>query len=103
MRTQTFVDLPFRHNRPEGGRELSSLHQGEALGRAAWYMGYRPSFITLRAIYRARQDPAAIGMLWGYFGAARRRDPRCPNPALVRAVRDRQRLLTTLRRGAPAS
>jgi glycosyltransferase involved in cell wall biosynthesis len=103
MRTQTFVDLPFRHNRPEGGRELSSLHQGEALGRAAWYMGYRPSFITLRALYRARQDLAAIGMLWGYFGAARRRDPRCPNPALVRAVRDRQRLVATLRRGAPAS
>jgi poly-beta-1,6-N-acetyl-D-glucosamine synthase len=101
--TQTFVDLAFRHNRPEGGRELSSLHQGEALGRAAWYMGYRPSYLTLRAIYRARREPAAIGMLWGYFGSARRRAPRCPHPHLVHEVRERQRLVATLRRGAPSS
>jgi biofilm PGA synthesis N-glycosyltransferase PgaC len=103
LRTQTFVDLPFRHHRPEGGRELSSLHQGEALGRAAWYMGYRPTYITLRALYRARQEPAAVGMLWGYFGAARRRVPRCPDKRLVDALRERQRLGATLRRGAPAS
>lgn len=103
MRTQTFVDLPFRHHRPEGGRELSSLHQGEALGRAAWYMGYRPTFLTLRALYRARQEPAALGMLWGYFGAARRRAPRCPDQRLVDALRERQRLGATLRRGAPSS
>ena len=102
-RTQTFVDLPFRHHRPEGGRELSSLHQGEALGRAAWYMGYRPSYLALRALYRARREPAALGMLWGYFGSAGRRAPRCPDERLVRAVRERQRLGSTLRRGAPAS
>ena len=103
LRTQTFVDLGFRHHRPEGGRELSSLHQGEALGRAAWHMGYRATYLTLRAIYRARQEPAAIGMLWGYFAAARRRDPQCPHPHLVQAVRDRQRLAVTFRRGAPSS
>jgi hypothetical protein len=103
MRTQTIVELGFRHHRPEGGRELSSLHQGEALGRAAWYMGYRPTYLTLRALYRARQEPAAIGMLWGYFAAARRRDPQCPQPHLVQAVRDRQRLAATFRRGAPSS
>jgi poly-beta-1,6-N-acetyl-D-glucosamine synthase len=103
LRTQTFVELPFRHHRPEGGRELSSLHQGEALGRAAWYMGYRPTYLTLRALYRARQEPAAIGMLWGYFGAARRRAPQCPNRDLVAALRERQRLGATLRRGAPSS
>ena len=102
-RTQTFTDLPFRHHRPEGGRELSSLHQGEALGRAAWYMGYRPSYLALRALYRARREPAAIGMLWGYFGSARRRAPRCPDERLVRELRKRQRLGVTLRRGAPAS
>jgi glycosyltransferase involved in cell wall biosynthesis len=103
MRTQTFTDLPFRHNRPEGGREFSSLHQGEALGRAAWYMGYRPTYLTIRAVYRARREPAALGMLWGYFGAAAKRVPQCPNEALVEALRDRQRLGPTLRRGAPSS
>jgi glycosyltransferase involved in cell wall biosynthesis len=103
MRTQTFTDLPFRHHRPEGGRELTSLHQGEALGRASWYMGYRPSYLTLRALYRARREPAALAMIWGYAAAAARRAPRCPDDRLVRVLRDRQRLGSALRRGVPAS
>jgi hypothetical protein len=103
LRTRTLVDLPFRHHRPEGGRELSSLHHGDALGRASWYMGYRPSFLAMRAFYRARRDPAALAMLWGYSAAAIRRERRCPDRQVVRELRRRQRLSTTLRRGAPAS
>jgi poly-beta-1,6-N-acetyl-D-glucosamine synthase len=103
LRTQAFVDLPFRHHRPEGGRELTSLHQGEALGRASWYMGYRPTYMLMRALYRARREPAALAMLWGYAAAALRRAPRCPDPQVVRVLRDRQRLGVALRRGAPAS
>jgi glycosyltransferase involved in cell wall biosynthesis len=103
MRTQTFVDLAFRHHRPEGGRELSSLHQGEALGRASWYMGYRPSYMALRTLYKARREPAALAMLWGYAAAAARRAPRCPDERLVAELRERQRLGSTLRRGAPVS
>ena len=103
MRTQAFVDLPFRHHRPEGGRELTSLHHGEALGRASWYMGYRPTYLALRALYRARREPAALGMLWGYTAAAARRAPRCPDERVVQALRERQRLGVALRRGAPAS
>ena len=79
--TKTFVDLPFRHHRPEGGRELTSLHQGEALGRASYYMGYRPTYLAMRAFYRARREPAALAMLWGYAAAAARRDRRCPDAA----------------------
>jgi glycosyltransferase involved in cell wall biosynthesis len=101
--TATFVDLPFRHNRPEGGRELSSLHQGEALGRASWYMGYRPSYLALRALYRGLRQPAALAMIWGYGSAAVRRERRCPDPEVIAALRDRQRLRATFRRGAPAS
>jgi len=103
LRTQAFVDLPFRHHRPEGGRELTSLHQGEALGRASWYMGYRPTYMVLRALYRARREPAALAMLWGYVAAAARRAPRCPDPRIVGVLRERQRLGAALRRGAPAS
>lgn len=103
LRTQAFTDLPFRHHRPEGGRELTTLHHGEALGRASWYMGYRPSYLALRAVYRARREPAALAMLWGYAAAAARRAPRCPDAGVVRALRERQRLGAALRRGAPAS
>jgi biofilm PGA synthesis N-glycosyltransferase PgaC len=103
LRTHAFVELPFRHHRPEGGRELTSLHQGEALGRASWYMGYRPTYMLMRALYRARREPAALAMLWGYVGAAVRRAPRCPDARIVSVLRERQRLGTALRRGAPAS
>jgi poly-beta-1,6-N-acetyl-D-glucosamine synthase len=103
MTTRTFADLPFRHHRPEGGREVGPLHHGEAMGRASWYMGYRPSFLALRALYRARRQPAALAMLWGYASAAARREPRCADERLVSALRERQRLRVTLRRGAPAS
>jgi poly-beta-1,6-N-acetyl-D-glucosamine synthase len=103
MRTKTFVDLPFRHHRLEGGRERSSFHHGDALGRASWYMGYRPSYLALRALYRARRQPTAIAMLWGYVVAACRDEPRCPNEQLVRSLRERQRLRVALRRGAPTS
>jgi glycosyltransferase involved in cell wall biosynthesis len=103
MRTETFVDLPFRHHRLEGGRELTSLHHGEALGRASWYMGYRPTYLAMRALWRARRDPAALAMLWGYGAAAVGRAPRCPDERVVRALREQQRLGVALRRGAPAS
>jgi glycosyltransferase involved in cell wall biosynthesis len=103
LRTQAFTDLPFRHHRPEGGRELTSLHQGEALGRASWYMGYRPTYMVMRSLYRARREPAALAMLWGYAAAAARRAPRCPDRQVVQVLRERQRLGVALRRGAPAS
>ena len=66
-------------------------------------MGYRPTYLALRALYRARREPAALGMLWGYTAAAARRAPRCPDERVVRALRERQRLGVALRRGAPAS
>jgi biofilm PGA synthesis N-glycosyltransferase PgaC len=103
LRTRTFVDLPFRHTRREGGRELSTLHDSETLGVAAWYMGYRTSYVILRALYHARREPAALAMLWGYFRDAVRHAPQCPNRELVHALRERQRLVATLRRGAPSS
>lgn len=103
LRTETFTDLPFRHHRAEGGREHSPLHHGAALGRASWYMGYRPTYLTLRALYRARRQPTALAMLWGYAAAAARRSPRCPDREVIRALRERQRLRVALRRGAPIS
>ena len=103
MHTQSFTELQFRHHRPEGGRERSRLHQGAALGRASWYMGYRPSYLVLRSVYRAREEPAALAMMWGYASSALRRSPRCPDVQLVHELRSRQRLAPALRRGAPSS
>jgi glycosyltransferase involved in cell wall biosynthesis len=99
--TRTIVDLPFRHHRPEGGRERGRLGASALKGRACWYMGYRPSYLLLRALYRSRRDPAAIAMVWGYAAAAAGRVQRVSDPRMVARLREQQRLRATLRRGAP--
>jgi hypothetical protein len=102
FRTQQFPELVFRHYRPEGGRERHRLRARAVSGRASWFMGYRPSFLVLRALHRARKDPAALAMIWGYFAEAAKRTPRCADPEVVAAVRERQALQTLLREGFPA-
>jgi hypothetical protein len=57
----------------------------------------------MRALYRARREPAALAMLWGYAASAARREPQVPDAAVITALRQRQRLGVALRRGAPAS
>jgi glycosyltransferase involved in cell wall biosynthesis len=99
-RTRTFVELGFKHHRPVGDRE-GRVRAGSALGRQAWYMGYRPSYLLLRALYRAMENPASAAMLWGYASSAASRAPRCPDPDVLRRVRDGQRLRVALRVGAP--
>ncbi len=100
-RTAVLVDLPFFHHRPTGARERDGLRHQSAQGRAAWYMGYRPTYLLLRAAYRTVRDPAAVGMVLGYAAAAASGSERCPDRDAVRRLRDDQRLRTVLRRGAP--
>lgn len=102
-RTATLLELGFRHHRREGGRERSTLHHDAARGRASWYMGYRPSFLTLRALYRSLREPSAIAMLYGYAAAAVAGAPRYPDARVRSLLRERQRLRHVLRRGAPRS
>jgi glycosyltransferase involved in cell wall biosynthesis len=101
-RTRTVAELGFRHHRATGGREGSRLRHGAAQGRASWYMGYRPSYLILRTLYRLPRDRSAAGMVWGYLAAAAAREPRCPEPDVVRHVREHQRLRRMLPRGAPS-
>jgi glycosyltransferase involved in cell wall biosynthesis len=100
--TETFNDLLFRHHRPEHSREPGRWRAHAAQGRASWYMGYRPTYLALRTMYRAREDLAALAMQWGYVRAAIGREPRFPELDIRRALRDRQRLSRALRRGAPS-
>jgi glycosyltransferase involved in cell wall biosynthesis len=97
-RTAGFHDLGFRHHRKVGERD-GRLRAGSALGRQAWYMGYRPSYLLLRAMYRARENAASIAMVWGYAAAAATGAPQCPNPTVTKRIRDGQRLRVVMRRG----
>ena len=97
-RTAGFTDFGFRHHRKVGERD-GRLRAGSALGRQAWYMGYRPSYLVLRALYRARENFASLAMVWGYAWAAASGAPQCPNPTVTRRVREGQRLRVVMRRG----
>ena len=89
--TTTFRDLPFKHHRREGSRD-GRWQAWCARGRAAHYMGYRPSFLAVRTLNRLREDPAAIGMLVGWASAATAREPRCPDDRARAVLRRQQRL-----------
>lgn len=97
-RTAGFTDFGFRHHRTVGERD-GWLRAGSALGRQAWYMGYRPSYLMLRALYRGRENLASLAMVWGYGWAAASGAPQCPNPAITHRVREGQRLRVVMRRG----
>jgi glycosyltransferase involved in cell wall biosynthesis len=100
FRTSIFNDFGFRHHRAVGGRESHRLRASAVLDSASWYMGYRPSYLLLRALYRTPRDPLALAMVWGYASSALRRAPRCPEQPVVRHLRDQQRLRVLLTRGA---
>jgi hypothetical protein len=100
-RTTVFTEIGFRHHRPVGGRERNRLRASSVMGQASYYMGYRPSYLLLRALYRTRQEgPLALAMVWGYAAAAARRTPRCPVPGVVEHLRAQQRARVLLTRGA---
>jgi biofilm PGA synthesis N-glycosyltransferase PgaC len=91
--TGTFADLEFRHHRVEGERDGTQRRSRAAQGRAAHYMGARPLYVTMRALFHARRDPAGMALLEGYLRAALSREPRHPDPAVRAYVRRQQSLL----------
>lgn len=101
-RTAVVRDLPFYHHRREGGRARTRWAQWSAQGRAAHYLGYRPTYLVARALFRSLRDPAAVALVTSFAGAALRGDERCRKPALVARVRHEQRLRNLARRAAEA-
>jgi biofilm PGA synthesis N-glycosyltransferase PgaC len=90
-RTRTFLDLPFRHHRREGGRELDRRSVWSTQGRLAYYLGYRPSYLVVRSLFRTLREPAALAMLPTYAGQLVRRQPRYPDRDVRAYLRDQQR------------
>jgi glycosyltransferase involved in cell wall biosynthesis len=100
--TALFSDLPFFHHRPEGSRERSQWSSWAAQGRVSYYLGYRPSYLVARALFRAPRDPAALGLVAGYGASLLRRRPTCPRPEVRTWVRDQQRLRHLVTRASEA-
>jgi poly-beta-1,6-N-acetyl-D-glucosamine synthase len=101
--TTTLVDLPFRHHRAEGARHGRRWRAWASGGRAAYYMGYRWWYLLARAVFNLRNEPSSLAMAAGYFGAAARREARCPDPQVIAFLRDQQTLWNLPRRFREAS
>ena len=99
--TYTIRDLPFRHHRKTGERDRGGSGWATA-GETLHFMGYRPSYLLLKAGFRTLREPAAAAMIWGYIRAAKRREPQCSDEALRNYVREQQRLRRVWRRASEA-
>jgi glycosyltransferase involved in cell wall biosynthesis len=93
-RTASFKHLPVRHHRTLGGRE-GRASKWIIQGEMAHYMGYRPSYLALRAMFRGTREPSAVFMIWGYARAFLRGSPRLGD-ARVRAWLKREQGLRRL-------
>ncbi len=100
--TEVVAELRFDHHRPLGSRDGKRWSRALRQGRASRYMGYRPWYLTARAIFRARKDPAALAMLWGYAASALKREPVLADERLRDELRRQQRLSDLPRRGREA-
>ena len=92
--TRSIETLPFEHHRTLGARE-NRWEKWVGQGRMSHYMGYRPSYLAARTVFRSLREPRAVGMLWGFGAAALRREPRYRDPA-VRAYLRRQQSLRAI-------
>jgi glycosyltransferase involved in cell wall biosynthesis len=90
-KTRSINGLPFYHHRPVGYRD-GAWRTWFTQGEAAHYMGYRPSYLVLRALHRARRNPAAVAMVSGYVASAIRREPRYADAAVREHLRRQQSL-----------
>ena len=90
--TRTVSELSFLHHRKLGARDGGRTRRWRAQGRGAYYMGYRFSYLLLRATFHARRDPAALAMIGSYLVAALRREQHYGDFAVRAQLRQRQSL-----------
>ncbi len=86
---RSIPELVLLHHRSLGQREhrvSKWIEQGEM----AHFMGYRPSYLVIRAAYRAVRDLTALAMIWGYVRAAFSQAGRYDDAAVLRHVRELQ-------------
>jgi len=102
-RTQAFEELHFRHHRREGERDGAAWRTRLNQGRVTYYLGYRPWYLVLRALWHARREPSALAMPIGYALSAVRRDERSGDEEARAYLRQQQSLRNLRRRALEAS
>jgi glycosyltransferase involved in cell wall biosynthesis len=87
----TIPEAPFLHHRKVGTRD-GAFANWFRYGTTSHYLGYRPSYLLVRSIYRMIREPAAVGLLAGYVSAAVMRRSTYPDKPVRDLLRDEQRL-----------
>jgi glycosyltransferase involved in cell wall biosynthesis len=95
--THVVKDAFYYHHRPLGARDLHPWRSQFERGEASHFMGYRPSYLALRAVYRAASDRRAIAMMAGFGWSSVTRAPRCSDLKLRETLRREQRLTVLAR------
>jgi hypothetical protein len=99
-------NLLVHHHRQRGSKQRWWRARIEE-GRGAHYMGYRPSFVIVRAGYRMLvEKPPLLGgaaLFAGWLQAAATREPIVDDPQAVAALRKEQRERLRGRRVRPQS
>ena len=85
----SFTDLQFLHHRRVGERD-GGRRFAWAEGETAHFLGYRPSYVFVRMLWRMRHDVSAPWMLIAYATCAIRREAQC-DAAVRRELRQKQR------------
>jgi glycosyltransferase involved in cell wall biosynthesis len=91
-RSASFAELVFFHHRILGQRDQSRWRRLYEVGRAAHYTGYRPTYLILRSLFKARRELAALALVGGYVTAVVRREARCEDRAAREYLRRQQAL-----------
>lgn len=91
--TRSFPELPVMHHRKTGTAGQSIWRTRFHQGITQYAMGWTPSFILLRALYRSIERPYVLGALTrtaGFLWAGFRRHERVLTPEQLRFVRNEQ-------------
>jgi len=97
-KTRLIAGIPFRHFRLEGERDGADGAAWENTGRSCYFLGYRPSYVLLRAIGRAREDRQALRIVSGYVKEFLGRGAQYGDARVRRNIREYQRLRYLFRR-----
>lgn len=77
-------DAKLIHHRQMGSSDKNIYRGRMRLGKGIWFMGYYPLYATASGLFRMHERPYVIGgliMIWAFFTAALKREPRFDDPA----------------------
>jgi glycosyltransferase involved in cell wall biosynthesis len=90
--TAVVPEAVFHHHRLEGLREGRRRNAWRIQGEVAHFLGYRPSYVFARTLFRASRELSALAILEGFTTSALSRRPRVSDARVIDALRADQRL-----------